>query len=567
MFWISMKLNRAIRYFVLLLTTSTAAASTWHVSWARLPSVPARQQFRTIQNAANQVKPGDRVIIHAGVYREAVTVKKSGTARKPIRFQAARGANVIVTGLDPIKKCHAEGKNVYSTRWTHRFIPWSKFEAHPDDEYHRLIGRAEQVVIKDRLLKQTLQRDQLSPGMFYVDVENEKLYVRPPSGENLAASNVRVEAAARSVLWDCKGDYVGLRGIDFRYAANPAQQGAVIFEGRGDSAEDCTFERMNGAGAAFVGVDQLARGCLFQENGQLGFGANHAHNFILTGCTVRNNNVKGFSTQWEAGGTKIVLSRGVIFEASSFIANHGPGVWFDIGNEKCTVRNCFIADNDNAGIYCEISYGLDAHDNVIVGNGFGPDRGAWGGQAGISLSSSPNCVVTRNLIIGNREGFDFREQSRTTPRIDKPEAKQEEPVSIHDERISNNVIAYNRDAQTRGWFDVNDDRHWPRKFQSANAGPVSLETLNIMMTQNVYAHDDDRPLFVWGTEWRRHASFSAISEIQSELNLEQVSQVASLKFKSRKDRDFRLPPDSAVFKTDCYPQGAVPGVKLGKLKN
>ena len=138
----------------------------------------------------------------------------------------------------------------------------------------------------------------------------------------------------------------------------------------------------------------------------------------MTGCTVRNNNTKGFDRGWEAGGDKICLTRGAILENSIFVDNRGNGIWFDIGNEDCEVRNCLIANNEDAGIFYEISYGLHAHDNVIVGNGFAFTPGAWGATAGISLSSSPGCTIERNLILGNKEGFNFREQSRSTPRID-----------------------------------------------------------------------------------------------------------------------------------------------------
>ena len=542
---------------------SVICAATLHVAPQPLSGIPDNQQFRTIQDAANVISAGDIVLIHSGVYRETVVIKKNGTRERPIRFEAASGSNVIVTGLDQLPDWHKQNDNSYSTPWPYRFIPWSKTEAHPDDEYHRLIGRAEQVVSNFKLLRQTLQRDQLSPGSFYVDLTNKGLYVSPPTGENLNASGVDIEASTRSLLWRCKGAYVTLRGIRFRYAANQAQQGGVIFEGRGDVAEDCVFERMNSSGAGFIGPDQVARHCTFQDNGELGFAANHAHNLLVTDCTFRNNNIKGFNHQWEAGGTKLVLSRGVILEKSQFIANHGPGIWFDIGCENSTVRNCLISDNEDAGIFYEISYGLSAHDNVIVGNGFAADPRAWGGQAGIVLSSSPNCVVTRNLLVGNREGFNFREQSRTTPRIDHPDAKVEEPVWNHDERICNNVIAYNRDAQTRGWFDVTDQRHWPSKLQTP-AASTSLETLGIVMAQNVYAREESQPLFVWGTEWRRHVTYQTILAVQAELNLEQSSEVAPIKFRSLGERDFRLPRESPAFKMNCYPRGAVPGVRLGK---
>jgi hypothetical protein len=545
----------------LVLIGSTVQASIWHVSPEPLRSVPKLQQFGTVQRAADVARAGDTVLIHSGVYREAVTIDKGGTAQQSIRFQTAPGANVVITGLDRLTKWRKDDANVYSTSWPHRFIPWSKTNAHPDDEYHRLIGRAEQVVINGSALRQTLGRDQLSPGSFYVDLENQRLYICPFAGEDARSKKIRVEAATRSFAWDCKGAYVTTRGIHFRYAANPAQRGAVIFEAHGDTAEDCVFERTNGAGAAFIGSDQIARRCVFQDNGQLGFAANRAHNLLITSCTIRNNNVKGFNKQWEAGGDKIVLSRGVVLEKSCFLANHGCGIWFDIGNEDSTVRNCLIADNEDAGIFYEISSGLNAHDNVVIGNGFASSPGAWGSQAGIVLSSSPNCVIERNLLVGNREGFDFREQSRTTARIDNPELKREEAIWNHDERICNNVIAYNRDAQTRGWFDVTDEPLWPRKSQTQESA-ASLETLRIIMAGNIYAHENNQPLFIWGTEWRRHSSYSTIGEIQSELNFEQGSQLLPLKFRALAVRDFRLPRESPVFQMNCYPHGDVPGVKL-----
>jgi hypothetical protein len=394
----------------------------------------------------------------------------------------------------------------------------------------------------------------------------------PFGHEDLTAANgnIQMEGATRSLLWRCKGAYVAVRGIRFRCAADRAQQGAVGFGGRGDTAEDCVFERMNSSGAGFGAPDQVARNCTFQDNGQLGFAAVHAHNLLFAGCTVRNNNTKGFNRQWEAGGDKIVLSRGVVLEKSRFIANHGSGIWFDIGNENCTVRNCLIADNEDAGLFYEISYGLQASDNVAVGNGFATTPGAWGAQAGIVLSSSPNCVVTRNLLVGNREGFNFREQARITARIDHPEPGYQEQIWNHDEQIRNNVIAYNRNAQTRGWFDVRDERHWPRKMQQSVTGvpaigSISLGTLKLDCSHNLYARENKQPLFIWGTEWMRHVDYPTIAAVQSQLNLEKESREFPLVFADYAKRDFRLSRNSVAFSMDCYPRGQVSDVILGAL--
>ena len=377
-----------------------------HVSPQPLASIGRHLQFTTIGAAAKAVEPGDRVRIHAGVYRESVVVEKSGTRERPICFEAEPAARVIVTGADPLsswrKEAGAGPDNLFSVEWTHAFVG-NPDHAYPDDPYHLLIGRVEQVFVQDYLLRQVLRRAQLGRGSFWVDAEHQRLYAWSATNENL--NDLRVEASVRAVLWQCAGNDVQLRGVRFRDAANTAQQAAAQFNGRGDVVEDCVFEDANGVGAGFYGAEQTVRRCTFQDNGQLGFSVVHAQDLLMSECLTRNNNTKNFARGWEAGGDKVVLSRGVTIEKSRFVGNRGSGLWFDIGNEACTVRNCLIADNEDAGIFYEISYGLHAQDNVIVGNGFAETPGAWGAEAGIVLSSSPGCVIERNLLVGNKEGF------------------------------------------------------------------------------------------------------------------------------------------------------------------
>ena len=248
-----------------------------------------------------------------------------------------------------------------------------------------------------------------------------------------------------------------------------------------------------------------------------------------------------------------MLCRDAILERSRFVRNRGNGIWFDIGNEHCTVRQCLIADNEDGGIFYEISFGLQAHDNVIVGNGFAATAGAWGAQAGISLSSSPECMIERNLILGNREGFNFREQSRTTPRIGKG---QEAPVWNHDQRIQHNIIAFNRDAQIWGWFDMKDGRHWPAasQIQKGGAGdpePVpgdrpgqpkvlTLEELRLRFEENVYFAAPGQGWFEWGVSWGRHKSYPTLDEFRADLGIDTGSQVFDPAFSDMLARDYRL---------------------------
>jgi hypothetical protein len=553
-------------------------ACIWHVSQQELPGIAADAQFRTISEAAARVEPGDTVLIHGGTYRECVVVEKSGTAERPIRFVAATGEHVVVTGADEIAEWEEADpeRQIYRTPWRYDFITWSETRTHPDDEHHLLIGRAEQVFVDGYLLHQVLSRDEMSRGTFYVDLDAKQLYVWGYSDDALG-KRARVEASTRDVIWDLRGDYVRVRGVRFRYAANHAQQGAAQFRGDHNVIEDCVFERTNGCGGVFGGEGVVVRNCTFQDNGQLGFGAGRAHNLLMTGCTVRNNNTKGFDRGWEAGGNKIVFSRGVVIENSMFVENRGHGLWFDIGNEACVVRNCLIADNEDAGIFYEISYGLHAHDNVITGNGFADSDGAWGASCGVSLSSSPGCLIERNLIVGNKEGFNFREQGRTTPRIEGAELNDEErpdyPIWNHDEIVRNNVLAYNRDAQVWGWFDIGDQRHWPAATQDPvsmereerQPAGLTLEKLNLAFENNVYYAGPGQGFINWGTTWdEKSRRYASLGEVRAELELDRGSVSAEPDFADITARDLRVPADSSLLAMGCYPRGEVPGVRIGR---
>jgi len=559
-----------------------ARGTTWHVAQENLPGVSADRQVRSIGEAVSQLEAGDTAIIHGGIYREQVIIDKSGTAEAPISIEAATGEYVVVTGTNRLTQWQKDEANasVFSTDWPYQFISWNEQHTHPSDDYHRLIGRCEQVFVDGYLLGQVLEKAKLSRGTFFVDLEAKRLYVWDGANRDISNKKTCVEASVRDTIWTCKGNHVRMSGIRFRYAANRAQQGAVQISGDDNEVEDCLFEYINACGAGFRGRRIVVRNCIFQYNGQMGFGASRAHGLLMTGCVVRNNNTKGFDRGWEAGGNKIAFTRGAIIENSFFTENRGNGIWFDIGNEKCQVRNCLIADNENAGIFYEISYSLHAHDNVIVGNGLAFSPGAWGANAGISISSSPDCLIERNLLIGNKEGFSFREQKRSTPLIDGGS----QAVWNHHETVRNNVFAYNRDAQVWGWFDIDDQRHWPKSMQEGGSlkaegfgdgstktinpteGPpagTSLEDLNLTFENNLYYPAAGQGLFNWGVTWKKNKKYPDLDAVRRELGLERGGEVTDIAIRDFRKLDLRVPADNPAIRMQCYPQGDVFGVKLG----
>src|ERR1700730_5864274 len=97
-------MRATIGLWVVLSIARPGNAAVWHVSPTLLPAIPAKDQFRTIQTAARKVNPGDVVLIHSGGRNRSVMIEKNGTATNPIRFEAAPGENVVVTGLDRLTR-------------------------------------------------------------------------------------------------------------------------------------------------------------------------------------------------------------------------------------------------------------------------------------------------------------------------------------------------------------------------------------------------------------------------------------------------------------------------------
>jgi hypothetical protein len=136
----------------------------------------------------------------------------------------------------------------------------------------------------------------------------------------------------------------------------------------------------------------------------------------------------------------------------------------------------------------------------------------------------------------------------------------------HDEVIRQNVLAYNRDAQTWGWFDVDDQRHWPTALQkksNATSRPLSLEGLKLSFSQDVYAVHGAQGLFNWGVTWKPHQQYRSLDDVRRELQLEKESVVAPVAFENFSGRDLRISADSPAARMGCYPRGEVPGVRLG----
>ncbi len=85
----------------------------------------------------------------------------------------------------------------------------------------------------------------------------------------------------------------------------------------------------------------------------------------------------------------------------------------------------------------------------------------------------------------------------------------------HDQIVRHNVVAHNRDAQVWGWFDIADERHWPKAMQSEQAGDLSLEELRLTFENNLYCPASGQGLFHWGVSWKQHKKYPTLDEVRT----------------------------------------------------
>ena len=100
------------------------------------------QPWKTIGKATPLLKPGDTLLIKAGVYREAVILSQSGTRTKPIKIKAYPGdeGKVIINAAELVinwRRCTGPADCAGNTHWNHLYYADVKrlVESHPDSAF------------------------------------------------------------------------------------------------------------------------------------------------------------------------------------------------------------------------------------------------------------------------------------------------------------------------------------------------------------------------------------------------------------------------------------------------
>lgn len=241
----------------------------------------------------------------------------------------------------------------------------------------------------DRPLTKVPSKDVLARDAFFIDYAGGKVYLfDDPTSRKL-------EATAALFAFESTAADVSISNMTVEKYASAAQKGAIhAREGARWTIGNCEVRLNSGAGIS-IGSGSRVRNCSIHHNGQIGIEGN-GKDIRIEDNRIWSNNIYGFDPAWEAGGVKIAESDGVAFRGNHVRDNNGAGLWCDIDCHNVVYEDNLVENNQQIGIFHEISFNAVIRNNVVRHNGAGNRSWFWG--ADITIAASQDVEVTGNTL-------------------------------------------------------------------------------------------------------------------------------------------------------------------------
>ena len=248
--------------------------------------------------------------------------------------------------------------------------------------------------------------------------------------------------------------------------------------------------RWNHGVGVVVGPSSQMRRNHIHHNGQLGVAADGSFALVEDNEIAYNNTV-GYDAKWEAGGSKFAETQDLTVRDNYVHHNYGPGLWTDIDNIRTTYEGNLITDNDESGIYHEISYSAVIRNNRVYRNGKTFDPWMWGAQ--ILIAGSQDVEVSGNTVVvgpGGGHGIGLIQQDRGTGRYG--------PYQVRNNYVHHNDVTY-----------MDNDSGWSGAV--ADDDEVGMLNGNNRFDYNSYHFTGDPIRWTWGDE-KSWAAFQALGQ-------------------------------------------------------
>ena len=432
--------------------------------------------FKTINKAAQVIKPGERVVIASGTYRELICPQSGGNSpTEMISYEAAPGARVIVKGSRVVEKEGWEPSTGFNLRnenssnekiriyqydleslefngynpfgvsnimWDRRYFPFSQM-ADEREKFKPHAFRRGMIFIGDKKLEQVELYRNLADKVDAFWVEHNGLTVHVRLKDDADPSEFDIEFVVQEQVFAPKKRHLGyirIMGIIFEHGANgfPVPQRGIVSTNRGHHwiLEDCAIRYANAVGLdignetwnadipPLVGYHIVRRNHI-EDAGICGIAGMRAVHTLVESNIIENIGWHDTERSWESAGIKFHQTENNVFR-NNIIKNviYAPGLWLDYDCKNTRVTNNIICDiykTRRAAIYLEASQFPNMIDHNIIWNVTTSDYEATSevyhngmdGGWGILNDGSDEGIIAHNLF-GYCQNSAFKSRSIET---------------------------------------------------------------------------------------------------------------------------------------------------------
>ncbi len=400
--------------------------------------------FRTINRAAQVVRPGERVWIHAGVYREMVQPRYPGEAPdRMVAYEAAPGEQVIIKGSSVVesrweRSRDPHGKGLFSKRLWMTTLPDTLFPAgynafaipNASDEEIDLMpwalewkGRIPYSLPRGLLFQDGRRMAQMAtfedlvrlPGSYWVAAGGKTVHIHPFGGGD--PNGALFEAAVQSHIFKPQGPgfgFIRVSGLIMEHCANgiPRVGVGALFTMGGHHwiIERNTVRHVNSVGIemgyrTFESADRryqrrqdpnlghvIVRDNRIYDCGTAGIRSHDVSWGLVEGNHITDCGWQDAEFHWETAGIKLLVTRGTLVRNNRIgRIEGGGGIWLDWDNRGSRVTGNVIHDISTVqgAVFVEASQ----QPNLVDHNVF------WNIQGqGVRAADTDNLVIAHNLF-------------------------------------------------------------------------------------------------------------------------------------------------------------------------
>jgi hypothetical protein len=405
--------------------------------------------FATIGRAAEVLEPGEKVVVHEGIYRECVVPRRGGTGQDGmIAYEAGDGEYVTISGTREWKpvcrpskgwKTGVPESNIMMADIPPEFFVgynpflarnmYEEFLSYRNlDDAPKYLLRRGAVFVNGKPLSQVIRYSHLSErdGAFWVEEPGLRIHFRLSGDEDPAQANF--EVTVREQLFapiEFGLGYIRVSGFHFERAADgvPVPQRAMVSASRGHHwIIENNFIRWANACGLDVGAQDwkafprdgqgghIIRRNLIADCGVCGIaGCSNVDNVLVEDNTIERVGSLGIEQMWEVAGLKFHVARNTLIRRNVFRdMDRACGVWLDSRNVNCRVTGNLF----HRIVSCHGAAFMEHTDgpNLIDQNVFWDVRisEAFGNNPrnGTAVNSdNSNGTVTAHNFIARSEGF------------------------------------------------------------------------------------------------------------------------------------------------------------------